>query len=291
MYQLGFYYDLFVEDCFIWKHHPAPYKIWPQFKLYFTHTFQEYREIQVNTPTASGFHVAPTPTKSQAEKHTKTINEIANLETATADNNTTVANLITTNAEFLKELDAITSKLVMSMTKVALFKQKIYDCSEGNKGGRSGHISLNNHYYWSCSYLYDHSYWYCTATNPDHQKWVKAFDIMVCFHTKTLSWGKGGTNNNVNINSCNYITQLVPTIPEATVDDSGCTSHLIKSFPTYDGKAPTGTGLFVWLSNVTIIQAPYDATLNLDHIPVNFSMKEKSASVLPYLVKKTHFLL
>ena len=88
------------------------------------------------------------------------------------------------------------------MKKVASVTQKLYDCQAGNKGGRSGHSSLNKYYCWSCGYRSDHLSCYCTVTKQKHQKREKASYIMGGLQTNKPSRGTGGTNNNnVNVKS------------------------------------------------------------------------------------------
>ena len=81
-----------------------------------------------------------------------------------------ISNLITTNEYLVKDLDAIRSKLLTFMINFDLVTQKLSDCRAVNKGGRSGHSSLNKYYCWSCRYISDLSSWYCTVTNPNSQK-------------------------------------------------------------------------------------------------------------------------
>ena len=105
--------------------------------------------------------------------------------------------------------------------------------------------------------------------------------------TNKPSWGKAGTNNNVNVKSYNYITKLVPTITEDAVSDSGFTSHLIQPYTPCEEKTPTITWLCVGIPNGAVLQESHDDTLNLDHLPVRFSTKEKSTYVLPDLANKS----
>ena len=146
----------------------------------------------------------------------------------------------------------------MSMTKFALVTQQLSDCQAGNKSGGSGHTSLNKNYCWSYSYLSDHLYWYYTATKPDNQRRAKASEIMGGFQATKTSWGTAGTNNNFNVHSWNYITELVPIIPEAAVDDSGCNSHLIKLSTPCGVKYPTIIVLCVGIPKGAIMQALHE---------------------------------
>ena len=177
------------------------------------------------------------------------------------------------------------------MAKDASVIQQLSDCWAGNKVGGSGHSFLNKNYCLSCVYCFDHSSWYCKVPKPEHQKIAKASDIMGSSQTSKPSWGMAGTNNNMNVQSWNYITKLVPTIPEGAVSASGCTIHLIKTSTPSKGETPTVTGLCVGISNDSVMQASHDVTLNLDHLLISFSTKTIVTSVLPNLVKNHFFLL
>ena len=83
-----------------------------------------------------------------------------------------------------------------------------------------------------------------------------------------------GTNNNMNVQSWNYITKLVPTIPEAAVSYSGFTCHLIKPSTSCEEKTPIVTGLSVEITNGAILQEYRDSTLNLDNTPVIFQQQK-----------------
>ena len=61
------------------------------------------------------------------------------------------------------------------------------------------------------------------------------------------------TNNNVNVNLCNYINESVPTKIESAVAGSGCTICLIKSSTPCEEKTPTVTGICVGITNGAIV--------------------------------------
>ena len=168
-YQILFQTAIFADDCRDWKRQPEAYKTWPQFKIDFTRAHQEYRESQVTTPRAVGFHADEfTPTNSQQE----TIEAIANLATATAADRTAVANLTTTVTDLTTALGKSNSKLVAALERITVLTQQLAAC-KAVPGGRPivpSNSSGRSHYCWTCGHRSIHSSWNCETPATGHQK-------------------------------------------------------------------------------------------------------------------------
>ena len=161
-YQLVFQTGIFADDCKIWKRRPAIYKTWLQFKIDFTISHQEYRESQVTTPAAAGFHASP-----PESAHLETIDAIANLATATAADRTAVANLTTTNATLTAELVAANAKLVTALEQIAALTSRL---DSAGKAPRMGTSSERKHYCHTHGFRSTHSSWNCEHPGEKHEK-------------------------------------------------------------------------------------------------------------------------
>jgi hypothetical protein len=180
-YQLVFRTGIFANDCKIWKRHAPAYKTWPQFKLDFAMAYQEYNEGLEISPRASGFQA-----EIQKEQH-ETIEAIANLATATAEDRKAVANLTETNATLTKDLAAANGKLISTLTLVTTLTKQLAEARTGNNGNNGNshrptpagtNEYTRKHYCWTCGYRCDHSSWYCTTPATGHQTRAKASDTM-----------------------------------------------------------------------------------------------------------------
>jgi rubrerythrin len=172
-YQLIFCTGIFSNDCKIWKRQPAAYKTWPQFKVDFAVAHQEYSEALDVTPAASGFHA------EEATDQQETIEAIANLATATAEDCKAVANLTGTNATLTKELATTDGKLVTALTLVTtLTKQNADLCAGSSHRIADNRTPERKHYCWTCGYRCEHSSWLCPNPATGHKTRAKAADTM-----------------------------------------------------------------------------------------------------------------
>jgi hypothetical protein len=172
-YQLIFRTGIFSDDCTIWKRQPAAYKTWPQFKVDFAVAYQEYSKALDVTPATSGFHAEETTDQQE------TIEAIANLATATAEDRRAVANLTGTNATLIKELATTDGKLITALTLVTTLTKQNTDL----RAGSSHRIPDNRtpdckHYCWTCGYRCEHSSWLCPNPATGHKTCAKAADTM-----------------------------------------------------------------------------------------------------------------
>jgi hypothetical protein len=128
--------------------------------------------------------ISPRAVSLQAEvRHNQheTIDAIANLATATAEDRKAVTNLTETNVTLTKDLVAANGKLsstlalVITLTK-QLAETRASNTSHNNRTPAGGYG--RKHYCWTCGYGSEHSSWYCTTPAVGNQTRVKASDTM-----------------------------------------------------------------------------------------------------------------
>jgi hypothetical protein len=170
-YQSIFRTGIFADDCKIWKRQPTAYKTWAQFKIDFRVAYKEYNESLDIAPPAAGFHT------EEIDPQESTIDAIANLATATAEDRKAVANLTDTNATVTKALAKSNEKLLAAMTQVNALTAQLAALGASTAAGTST-ASARKHYCWTCGYRSEHSSWHCLTPATGHQKRAKAADTM-----------------------------------------------------------------------------------------------------------------
>jgi hypothetical protein len=176
-YQLVFRTGLFSDECKIWKRQADQYKTWPQFKIDFALAYQEYNEALDIAPSAAGF-MAETNTAQN-----ETLEALACLATATAEDRRAVVNLTSTNATLTKELANSNGKLIGALTLITTLTKQVADLRASNPRTPAGPgagigSAICKHYCWTCGYLSNHSSWGCTTPAAGHQTRAKVADIM-----------------------------------------------------------------------------------------------------------------
>eukprot|EP00957_Ditylum_brightwellii_P138496 10556837-Ditylum_brightwellii.AAC.1 len=84
MYRTG----LYNEKCVTWEDKPNAEKTWPNWKIFFTKVIRDHRRLR----KAAGMHYQANSVL-QDNLQQDTVNALANLASATADNRNAVANL------------------------------------------------------------------------------------------------------------------------------------------------------------------------------------------------------
>jgi hypothetical protein len=174
-YQSIFRTGIFNDDCKIWKRQTAAYKTWAQFKIDFRVAYKEYRDSLDISPQAAGFHAV-----TNEHQQESTIDAIANLATATAEDRKAASNLTDTNATLTKSLARTTDKLIASMAQVANLTKQLSD-SRGPKDTppKSDSISAEpKHYCWTHGHFSTHPSFTCPTPAPGHQNKAKWRDTM-----------------------------------------------------------------------------------------------------------------
>jgi hypothetical protein len=145
----------------------------------FAVAYQEYNEALAITPRAAGFHAETLAADALAAHQDNTIDAIANLAIATAEDGRAVANLTDTNATLTKELAVSNGKLVLALTVVnSLTKQLAALRVVPSPRSPTAGPPERKHYCWTCGYRCEHSSWLCPTPAFGHQTRAKAADIM-----------------------------------------------------------------------------------------------------------------
>jgi hypothetical protein len=175
VYQLVFRTGIFADDCKIWKRQALAYKIWPQFKLDFAVAYQEYSEASDITPGAAGFNA-----EEIVDHHENTLDALANLATATAEDRRAVVNLTGTNATLTTELATSNGKLISALNRITNLTKQLANlrANSSNRGDTNGSNNERKHYCWTCGYRCEHSSWKCPTPPTGHQTRAKAADTM-----------------------------------------------------------------------------------------------------------------
>jgi hypothetical protein len=169
-YQLIYATGMFLDDCKVWKCQTTAYKTWEHFKRNFAVSHNEFREATV-TSAGAGYQSA-----SNVVYQHDTVNAIANLATATAQDRQIVASLSATNSTLTLELTAVNNKLVTALLDITKLTKQLADLQ--TRSGCSTPPFEPKHYCWSCGYRQTHYSMHCPNPKHGHQKSAKALDIM-----------------------------------------------------------------------------------------------------------------
>jgi hypothetical protein len=145
-YTLVFNTGLFPDACRAWQSREIAGKTWAQFKIYFATAHREFR-LTNQTAQQSGFHSVNMMIEQGSEETMQdTVDEIAQLATATASDRGTVATLTTTNAKLATQLEAAKAQIAQLKDEIATLKNKIKPAWQGQ---RSQKTTNNDSYCWS----------------------------------------------------------------------------------------------------------------------------------------------
>jgi chromosome segregation ATPase len=121
-------------------------KTWAQFKLDFATAHREFR-LTNKTAQQSSFHSANTMIEQgRDESMQDTVDEIAQLATATASDRGTVATLTATNAKLATQLEAAHAQIAQLKNEIATLNNKIKPAWQGQQPVKT---TNNDSYYWS----------------------------------------------------------------------------------------------------------------------------------------------
>ena len=169
-YQGIFRSGVFPEGCKEWRRRPQPDKTWGAFKTHFANEYLDLKECQTLS-TASAFQA----TTFQQD----TVDAIANLATATAQDREAVANLTSANATLTAELAKVNGELILALKKINTMSQIIQDLK--TKGGQtSTGTSPDNHkhYCWSCGHSSPHPSHKCNNKKEGHEDKATKYNTM-----------------------------------------------------------------------------------------------------------------
>jgi hypothetical protein len=175
---------LFPDACRAWQSRAIAGKKWAQFKLDFATAHREFR-LTNQTAQHSGFHSANMMIEqSHDESMQETVEAIAQLATATASDQGTVATMTTTNAKLANQLEAAHALIAQLKNEMATLKNKIKPAWQGQRPVKT---TNNNSYCWSHGYQVakSHTSATCNMKKSGHQDAATKIDTM-----GGVQWGK-----------------------------------------------------------------------------------------------------
>jgi hypothetical protein len=175
---------LFPNACRAWQSRAIAGKTWAQFKIDFTTANREFR-LTNQTAQQSGFHSANMMIKQgRDESMQETVEEIAQLATATTSDRGTVATLTTTNAQLANQLEAAHALTAQLKNEIATLKSKIKPAWQGQRPVKT---TNNDSYCWSHGYQVakSHTSATCNMKKSGHQDAATKIDTM-----GGVQWGK-----------------------------------------------------------------------------------------------------
>jgi hypothetical protein len=159
-------------------------KTWSQFKIDFATAHREFR-LTNQTAQQSGFHSANMMIEQGRDDSMQdTVDEIAQLTTATASDRGTVATLTTTNATLANQLEAAHALIAQLKNEIATLRNKIKPAWQGQRPVKR---TNNDSYCWSHGYQVakSHTSATCNIKKSGHQDAAMKIDTM-----GGVQWGK-----------------------------------------------------------------------------------------------------
>jgi hypothetical protein len=136
-YTLVFNTGLFPDDWRAWQSRAVAAKTWAQFKIYFATAHREFR-LTNQTAQQSGFNSANMMIEQgRDDSMQETVEAIAQLATATASDQSTVATLTTTNAKLANHLEAAHALIAQLKNEIATLKNKIKPAWQGQRPAKT----------------------------------------------------------------------------------------------------------------------------------------------------------
>jgi hypothetical protein len=183
-YTLVFNTGLFPNACRAWQSRAIASKTWAQFKIDF---FTAHREFLLTNQAAQqyGFHSANMMIEQgRNDSMQETAEAIAQLATATASDQGTVATLTTTNAKLANQLEAAYALIAQLKSEIATLKIKIKPVWQGQPPTRT---TNNESYCGSHGYQVakSHTSATCNIRKTGHQETATKVDTM-----GGVQWGK-----------------------------------------------------------------------------------------------------
>ena len=169
-YDLVFKTGMFSNDLCNWRRKAAADRTWANFKPFMTKRYSEWRQEHVNT-AGSKYSTVNAVHYEEPEFKQRTIDAIANLATATASDQATVAKLTVTISRLTKELKQTQAKLVTALETNAHLAAAGNTTNKENfrPNGRDWlNKPENRHYCWTHGFLCTHHSRKCPDPKPGH---------------------------------------------------------------------------------------------------------------------------
>jgi hypothetical protein len=183
-YTLIFNTGLFPDACLAWQSRAIAGKTWAQFKIDFATAHREFR-LTNQTAQQSGFHSASMMIEQgRDESMQDTVYAIAQLATATASDQGTLATLTTTNAKLATQLEAAHALIAQLKNEIATLKNKIKPAWQEQRPVKTTNIDS---YCWLHGYQVakSHTSATCNMKKSGHQDAATNTDII-----GAVQWGK-----------------------------------------------------------------------------------------------------
>jgi hypothetical protein len=183
-YTLVFNTGLFPDACRAWQSRAIAAKTWAQFKIDFATAHREFR-LTNQTTQQSGFRSANMMFEQGRENlMQETAEAIAQLATATASDQGTVATLATTNAKLVNQLESAHALITQLNSEIASLKSKIKPAWQRQRPSKT---TNNDSYCWSHGYQVAklHTNVTCNVRKNGHQEATTKLDTM-----GGVQWGK-----------------------------------------------------------------------------------------------------
>mmetsp|Transcript_19484 Transcript_19484/g.28690 ORF Transcript_19484/g.28690 Transcript_19484/m.28690 type:complete len:408 (+) Transcript_19484:103-1326(+) len=173
-YDAMFRTGLYTRECIEWDEKPAADKTWPNWKLHFTKAVRDQRQIKRAQQTGYQANVVLNNNITA-----DTIEALANLVTATADDRNVVANLTTANATLAAQVKNLTKQakkheeqfeeMQESLTEILRVIKKGNKKGSGNqkRGNRRNNDEADTKVYYCWTHGVTNSKWHtsCTCSN------------------------------------------------------------------------------------------------------------------------------
>jgi hypothetical protein len=260
-YTLVFNTGLFPGACRAWQSRAIAANTWAQFKIDFATAHRKFR-LTNQTTQQSGFHSANMMIEQGRDDSMQEAAEaIAQLATATASDQGTVATLTTTNAKLVNQLEVAHALIAQLKNEIATLKSKV---KPAWKGQRPTKTTKNDSYCWSHGYQVakSHTSATCNVRKNGHQEAATKIDTM-----GGVQWGKelcGGAAKEIDDKLDHFALSLdcTPTTTNAPTDDtaildSGYTSNFLSATAPCSDKQAGHVPLNVNMPNDTTIQSSH----------------------------------
>jgi hypothetical protein len=147
-----------MSACRQWNEKPLADKTWAHFKAHFSAAHRQPKQMQGKSDATAGYHSANAAVGQTEDQMTEaTIEELANLATATAVDRGVVATLTEANARLVKQLEDNSNELreLKALIKKERFEkrgQRIFNPSANNYCWTHGYKVANTHKNLSCNF-------------------------------------------------------------------------------------------------------------------------------------------
>ena len=171
-YQVLFASGVYADGCKEWRKKALADKTWANLKTHFSNEYQDLKENQVTT-TSAAF-------QATIDYQKDTVDALANLATATANDREAVSNLTATNKMLTDELATVNAELISALKKISYMEKTMADlrAKSQDKGPTPNPTTGHTHYCWSCGFKSPHPSYKCEVKKDGHQDKATKYNTM-----------------------------------------------------------------------------------------------------------------